>query len=220
MEFLNINVDALLKNCKIASIAHAVMAGFYPELNYEHSWDGLNYNLVNENGIRGTITFYKNNCVGAFRNENSFRYQGNLNYLSYFVGASKKIIDLAEKETLQYLLIDTESGTVPAITTSFWNCKKNIVSFDSKSEFLLHGGEIISNYFLPIKETIEKWKEYYEMNSKQVELLSIIYKKMEESKNNRIFLNLKEILMIGEINTFDIDEVKNSFAELNIFLKV
>lgn len=57
--------------CLIASISHAIMTNVYPELSYEQSWDGANYSIQNSSGMRGTITFENDFCVGAIRNEMS-----------------------------------------------------------------------------------------------------------------------------------------------------
>ena len=40
---LNINSSKLYEGSLQAAITHAVAVGMYPELNYEHSWDGINY---------------------------------------------------------------------------------------------------------------------------------------------------------------------------------
>lgn len=45
------------------------MVVHYPDLSSEHSWDGMNYNVQDSSGGRGTITFDGSYCVGAFRVE-------------------------------------------------------------------------------------------------------------------------------------------------------
>lgn len=45
MEKININPKELYQGCMFAAIIHAVLVGEYPELNYEHSWDGINYSM-------------------------------------------------------------------------------------------------------------------------------------------------------------------------------
>jgi hypothetical protein len=41
-----LNKNNIWNGCILASIAHAIMVAQYPELSYEHSWDGENYNIV------------------------------------------------------------------------------------------------------------------------------------------------------------------------------
>ncbi len=42
-EKIEINPQQLYNGCIFMAVAHAVTVGEYPELNYEHSWDGINY---------------------------------------------------------------------------------------------------------------------------------------------------------------------------------
>lgn len=43
MNRIEIEPAKLYQGCLLAAIVHAVAVGEYPELNYEHSWDGINY---------------------------------------------------------------------------------------------------------------------------------------------------------------------------------
>ena len=61
--------EKIKNGCILSGIAHAIAVAKFPEISYEHSWDGINYNIQNSEGIRGTITFGKKLCVAAFRNE-------------------------------------------------------------------------------------------------------------------------------------------------------
>lgn len=49
--------EILYKRCIMASIAHAIMVGKYDLLASEQSWDGMNYNFQNREGIRGVFSF-------------------------------------------------------------------------------------------------------------------------------------------------------------------
>ena len=68
---MNITKTVIFKGSLIASISHAIMTNVYPEFSYEQSWDGANCFIQDSSGIRGTITFETDYCVGAIRNENS-----------------------------------------------------------------------------------------------------------------------------------------------------
>lgn len=39
----------------------------YPELNYEHSWDEINYCMNDSQGCMATITFQNKYIVGVFQ---------------------------------------------------------------------------------------------------------------------------------------------------------
>ena len=58
-EKIGINPQKLYNGCIFMAVAHAVTVGEYSELNYEHSWDGINYCMNNSRGCHGTITFGK-----------------------------------------------------------------------------------------------------------------------------------------------------------------
>lgn len=64
-----LNQTNLWNGCILASIAHAIMVAHYPELSYEHSWDGDNYSVVDDEGGRGTVSFKRDYFVAAFRND-------------------------------------------------------------------------------------------------------------------------------------------------------
>ena len=49
MERIKIKPRQLYQGCILAAIIHAVTVGEYPELNYEHSWNGFNYCMDNSN---------------------------------------------------------------------------------------------------------------------------------------------------------------------------
>ena len=42
---IELNPKELYEACILSSLTHAVAVGMYPELNYEHSWDNINYNI-------------------------------------------------------------------------------------------------------------------------------------------------------------------------------
>lgn len=117
-EKIEINPQQLYNGCIFMAVAHAVTVGEYPELNYEHSWDGINYCMNNSRGCRGTITFGDKHIVAVFRDVSAkMQYQDAMNY---FKDAPETIIELAKKEALQYVLEDIDGQTKPCITVAFW----------------------------------------------------------------------------------------------------
>ena len=113
-------INQLWNGCILASIAHAIMVAHYPELSYEQSWDGYNYNIQDSAGIKGTITFTNNICVAAFRNDNSIRASINIkNAINYFNFAPDSIINIALSETLEYLLDNVNGQVCPLVQLLF-----------------------------------------------------------------------------------------------------
>ncbi|GAB2024487.1 hypothetical protein [Lactovum odontotermitis] len=178
---LNIQRMNLKTACLYAIIAHAISLLKNPELDYEQSWDGINYSQVNGQGARGTVSFSEQIVVGVFRNENlhqSYRPAEN-----YIAGADKKFEELAENETFQYLLDDLShyspgSGKKeikPVITTAFWG-EDELLSNDTVAEFKLHSDGLLDFAFLNQKEQKEYWKEYCELTPEEMDLVENIFK--------------------------------------------
>lgn len=110
---LPIQLDELWKGCIFTSIAHAIMTAHYPEFSHESSWDGMNYSLQDSQGARGTVTFHPEHVVAAFQDINSERDVKEA--LSYFENAGEKVKEIAEAETLQYLLEDIDGRAMPFV---------------------------------------------------------------------------------------------------------
>jgi len=212
----SLNKTALWNGCMLASIAHAIMVAHDPELAYEHSWDGQNYNVVDSSGGRGTVTFDDNYIVGAFRVEGVSRPDRPA-AVDFFAGAPKEVLELAKEETLAYLLEEDEDGTVsPLITTAFWGDRGTLSSADSIVRFVRYGGYLLEEQFMDTEAAIEAWREYYEMNEAQVQLLTSLYARKIQHPEDPIALTRREIDMIGSDNPEGLSESRTSFAEIGI----
>jgi len=216
---LNISIDELWNGCILASIAHAIMVAHYPDFSSEQSWDGINYSVQDYEGMRGTVTFYNEYCVAAFRNENSIRLTEPLKYANahkYFKGANSEILNLAENEALQYLLDDVDGKATPIITTAMWGDESILYTNDTNEEFLSNGGSLLYRQMMDVESAISAWKEYYDMTEQQIVLLKSIYKRKIEAPMELIKLFRQDIELIGIINQDGLDECHKSFEELNI----
>ena len=189
--------DQLFKGCILASIAHAIMVAHYPELSNEHSWDGMNYSLQDNRGIRGTITFADNFCIAAFRNDQSERLDSdNLKNATeyFFSGAPKEVINLAKKETFQYLLDNINGKIMPLITAGFWGIGEQLFTKDAYEEMIKNGCSIIETQVLPKSQGINTWKRYYDMTEKQIKLLVYLYDRKINNPQTEIILTKDEII--------------------------
>lgn len=211
--------EHLKKGCLLASLAHAIMVAYYPELANEHSWDGINYNIQDSAGTRGTVTFHLEYCVAAFRKDKSNR----LNSVDkikeakeYFKGASNEIVKLAETEALQYLLENVDGRIKPIITTAFWGTGERIFTTDSFEDMYENGVFLLQRQIMDFNDAIESWGEYYNMSSQQCELLKTIFKRKSAELDREIILTTSEIEMIGTDDPDALEESKNSFQEIGI----
>ena len=210
------SVTDLWNGCMLASIAHAIMVSHYPELSNEHSWDEISYSAQDSQGTRGTITFTSNNhCTGAFRDEKSDRICGN-NYMKYYHTAPEQIKKLAENETLQYLLENSNGQVVPVITTAFWGIDNMIFSTDSEENMKKNGLNLMDRQIMPFQKAINSWVEYYDMSIGQKELLTILYEIKVLNNEANIIINENEIKLIECDDLSALEYSKEAFLEIGI----
>ncbi|WP_138752298.1 hypothetical protein [Paenibacillus sinopodophylli] len=213
--------EQLWKGCILASLAHSIMVAHYPELSNEQSWDGLNYSVQDSSGTRGTIAFSSDYVVAAFRNDHSERLnQVDINYdaIRLFAGAPQVVIEIAESETLQYLLDDIEGFVKPLITSSFWWTDNICFSVDSQEILLEQGVHVLEHQFMDFEDAIDAWQEYYGMLPGQIELLISLYSRKIARPMETIVLSKKEINSINSNDDIGLKESKESFGEIGIIL--
>lgn len=206
--------DALWQGCILVSIAHAIFIADAPELAYENSWDGFNYSMNNSQGSRGTVTFHQDFFVGGFRNDELA--SDSLNARDYFVQAPQKVIELAEEETLQYLLDDVNGKTLPSITTVVWGDQGQSFSCHSFKDMFERGGEILEIQSLDPEAAFEAYEENYEFNEDQLTLLKKLFYLKIARPNETITLSQSDIDAIGASDIEGINESRTSFAEMGI----
>lgn len=212
----NLNYNHIYKTTIIASIAHAIMVATYPELSYEHSWDGFNYNFNNGEGDKMTLSFINGICVGGiFSNDSG--YIKNLD--RYLTNAPQEIKKIFIEETSQYFLENIDGNVTPILSTVFWLEVDNINLIETYEDFQSNGGYVLESFSLDIEDFFSKCEEYYEMNLKQLKLL----KSLSEKKLNKIKMMIplteQEISMIGGDKEYWY-ESKESFEEINIYMNI
>lgn len=213
---MNISKEKIFSGCLISSIAHAIMTNVYPDFSYEQSWDGMNFSMQDSAGLRGTITFEADYCVGAIRNDKfDIDYCERLQKI--IKDFPKNVVETAQKEALQYLLLEENGVVAPCITSMFWadtkaiHYSKNNIR-DLKNDFIL-----FKEITLPEEEAIVEWKAYYDMDSDAIRLLKMIYQEKAKNFTTMLWLDNEQKRLIpgGEIN----DECIESLKELNIGFK-
>ena len=208
---ININPKQLYEGCIQAALTHAVAVGMYPELKYEHSWDGINYCTNDSQGCRATITFHNKYIIAVFQAVDKVDW--NADALAFFDGAPKEIIEIAEKEALQYVLDDVEGIVKPIVTAAFWGTWDKLNSVQSFDSIVENGGHIIRSQLLPCNDAMDEWRDYYDLDSKQISLIQKLFNAKIGSNDDLFVLHDDEIkLLYG-----DLDECLVSLGELNIF---
>lgn len=214
-----INKTKLYRGCLLSSIAHAIMTNVYPSFSYEQSWDGTNFSIQDSRGTRCTITFCEDYCVGGIRNESEGLFSRNnyndkykqmlLNKFPYCV------INTAEKEALQYLLVEYDGQVLPNITSIFW-CNDNSFFYHSCSDAQLSDDmSLLYHILLPEEKAIEALVEYYNIDDCALHLIKHLFNERLNDFSKALYLSACQIKMFpGEsIN----NECKQSLQELNIY---
>lgn len=200
----------------LASIAHAIMVAFYPELAHEHSWDGQNYSIQDSQGGIGTISFQGNEFIGVLRC-NTEGYIDNLT--NYLKDVPNNLKVLAQNEALQYMRLEVNGNAMPIITTAFWSNDRKVFTVDGLEGFKENGGSLITNISNDVESAIAAWEEYYEMNDSQLSLLRILYEKRISSPSAKIIISRTEIEMICACEEDAINESQTSFEEIGMFFE-
>lgn len=213
------NRKKLWEGCILATIAHAVMVEEYPELTNELSWDGINYNVQDSCGCRGTISFHEKYLVAAFQDINNRKMidecikNGALNILNI---NNEKIEYLAKEEALQYVLDDINGKTMPLITAGFWGIDNDIFSSSEYEIVEENGAYIISNHLLGFEEHLEALSVYYDISNRLVRLIESIYARKIHSPNKTLRLLEQEKDLLLEVYGSEITECKETFHEINL----
>lgn len=215
--FHGLNRDRLYQRCLLGSIAHAIMVGEYGLLSAAQSWDGQNYNFMDFEGVRGTISFSENQYVCVIQNIKS-RITGEKEiFHELLYGAGDEICNLAKNEALLYLLVEKNGGNVPAATIAFWGNTQNTYSNMEEEKLLEESHQVIVPFICSEEEARKYWIADYEMKPEQAALAEEIYKQ-KICADSKLILNqsIKKILL----SWFDnIDECIESFSEMEIYFE-
>lgn len=214
---MNITKTDILEGSLISSIAHAIMTNVYPDLAYEQSWDGKNFSIQNSSGLRGTITFEFDYCIGAIRNDNTNIVVNNSSINEYMKCFPANIFHKAYEETLQYLLLERNGNIAPYVTSMFWADDFHIYFDKSCIDNLKEDFILLKNIIQPKEIAIAEWKAYYDMSSNAIELLTNLYEIKVLDFDSEIVLDEKQKQLIpGDFINYECVE---SLKELNILLR-
>lgn len=210
METLKINPNKLYKGCILAAIVHAVTVGEYPELNYEHSWDGMNYCMNDSQGSRATITFHSEYIIAVFQDLS--KIDKSKSAYDYFAGAPNNILKIANEEALQYVLENINGEIKPIITAAFWGTWETLSSNETWDNITENGGHILTNQLLDYEKSLVNWDDNYGLNTIRLDLIHSLFQRKTTNKNCTIHLTEQETSALYG----DVEECRKSLRELNI----
>ena len=212
---MDITRNDLFIGSLIGSITHAVMTNVYPDLSYEQSWESNHYSIQNSQGLRGTISFEQEYCVGAIRNEKSELIDDS-SLKKILANFPQFVIKTAKTDTLQYLLLTDKNGNVsPAITSIFWADNARVHYGFNNFSALQVDFHLFAPHLLSEDKALEWWKKFYDMDDEAIKLVRFLLAKKKEDFLGPIFLNQEQQRMIP--GDYLLDECAESLGELNIF---
>lgn len=207
------------ESCIIASIAHAIMIPKYPELSYEHGWNGSNYLIQNSQGSYATVTFERQRVVAAFRNEKiALR---SMDVESFFKDAPLEIQQIAYQETFQFLLDEREGELSPAISAACWIEEGTLYSSDTKEDLLRYGAQLLFDLLLSREEAYKYWREALDMTDSQYALLCDLSERKIAHPHDQIVLTPVEIEIIqvtDEQSHSEMELCAHSLHKIGIYL--
>lgn len=202
------------EGCILASIAHAVFIADAPDFAYEHSWDGDNYSTNDGQGSRGTVAFDREIYVAGFRNDHLALNP--VDAKQYFIEAPDQVQEIAEQETLQYLLDEVDGEVRPVVTTVLWESDELVFSSHPYDIMLERGADLLEVQASAYEAALKYWEEYYELTEEQLALVEKLYHLKVEDPTRLILLSEQDIQSINAHDIEGIEEGKCSFAEIGI----
>ena len=170
----SITFDLFHERCIYSSLAHAVYTFREPFFQFEQSWDNENYSFY-FGSTRGTISFRFDLRIaaGAARDDMSKRryWYPKKKAAELFSRAPKKIVELAQNETLEYLY-DTIDGTCcPMATVAMWHDGEKLFLSEDEPTLAQNGGR----YFLLLGDSSidlsEYWRKQYSLSDSEIRLI-------------------------------------------------
>lgn len=213
---MNITNHKLLHGCIRSSIAHAIMTNCYPDLAYEQSWDKINFSSQNGCGLRGTITFLPDCCIGAIRNDYRDGFEGLANIKSLMQKFPMKLQKIAEQETLQYLLVDHGDEAIPSVTSIFWCDSDGLYISEECRQSFNDDFSLFQNCCAPFDYAVDELVNYYGMDTSAYQLFLLLLEQKGDCLERRIVLTeqQKNMLPGSSISNTCVE----TLSELNIFL--
>lgn len=208
----------------LGSIVHSLMVCQYPEISNEQSWDGINYSVQDNMGSRGTISFYGDDLVGVFFDENSprnpFRSRLSYNLEEFFRGAPVKLRSLADEHALQYVLQEYQGAAMPVITAAFWNDGERLVAAEQWQQVIENGAHLVRIQLLSAEAARAEWERHYEMSRAQVALARSIFERKMAAPETTLELDnsVRDLLRANCKGAEGMNESRESFAEIGILL--
>ena len=193
---IGVTPQDLRRGAILATIAHAIWVARDPTLAAAQGWDGRNYLLNDHAGTIGTITFADDGLVGVFFDAKSPRspfVSGKPYSIDPMVaGMPAGLLELAEKEALQYMIQEYEGADLPIITAAIWSAADDVVAADPWAEVRENGGHVVRFQCMDTDRALAEWGADMSLSPEQIELARTLYQHKLELGDARYTLSDEE----------------------------
>ena len=140
----------------------------------------MNFLFQNTEGTRGVISFSEKDFLCGIQNERNCVIGENGIENILLEDAGSDVIRRAREEIFPYLLVENNGDSVPAVSAVFWGEEK-IYSSMAEREFMYNSDNILLPYLYDERDMKKYWRDYYEMNREQEQMVEELYlKKMAD----------------------------------------
>lgn len=216
--------SSLLQGSFLGTIAHSISVMLYPDFSHEQSWDGINYNIQDSMGSRGTVTFAGDQVVGVFFDCNSPRNpyrSGENNQIllqRLFNGIPAYLWNIAKKEALQYVLQEYNGQVLPVVTAVFWSKGEYLTAAEPWDRVFGHGAHLVKLQLLDIESAIVGWQEEYEFLPAQVDLMRQLFNRKMAAPGHSILLSEQELSILRSRGTEGLEASRELLAAIGLVL--
>jgi hypothetical protein len=213
----------------LASVAHAIFVAYAPLMSHEQSWDGLNYNVQNSQGSRGTIAFGQDKVsfVAVFYLASSPRDPlkrgvhaptGSKELLQSVPTRLKKLAD----DALQYVLQDVDGQAIPIITAAFWSDLESpyVTGSEPWQIIVENGASLVKHQILPVEIGLRQWVREFEFTLTQIALVKSIFQQRMAATSGTVQISSVETQQIMDMADGDegLEACRESFSEIGMVL--
>lgn len=186
--------QALWRGSILATIGHATWTMAHPDLAYEQSWEGNNYNVSDSMGAYGTVNFGKGGTVGLFFTAGCTHpiVGGDVIRSTLFQSLppfERPYLD----EALQYMLQERDGTSVSIVTSGFWSDSDQLISAVPWPETLANGAHLIQTQLLPAQVALKVWQRDYDLSRLLTELVWSLFERRINAPDRMVTLTPDEL---------------------------
>jgi hypothetical protein len=187
----------LHEGAALHSLVHAVVISKWPDFDNEVSWEKRNYSRQNSEGGYGTVSFLPDgSLVAAFYDEDRKPVEQS----KVFAGCPPKLLAVAKKQTLQYLLLDFDDPKKPMVSAALWSTKDGSLKGAQPWAKLSDGGaHLLERELLPADQAIDGWAEDAELSKPQIKALKAVWPRRAISAAEAKLLGLKKTPSVKQL---------------------